>query len=616
MIVVKSLLIFIVGFLLVPISIPSSGKHGDMIDSLEHLTSYERRRTVFGYLEAAARILNKEGEREIFMKEIRNFALQKNDADLLKELLFIERKQTMVMDFPRGERENRCLEFIADPHNSGDLFFLAFCHHELGQILFQNQNYAQAFHHDLKALEIYGKIGFDKVPNIGKILHEIALHYYFFRDYEEVVKLMTISIEFPPFNQQLDMQRYNNLGMSYMFLGESDKALRNLHKGLSLAKIYKSEIWEELLYGNLGELHFTKKKFDSSLFYFRKNLNFNMDEDDHYTVKINSNVNMAKVFLEMDSVQKASNFLKTAESIFSFLEKDPSYVGAKYVGSRQQMEVARRQYYQTKTNFLKKLGQFDLAIKYQDSLLDIREEIERKYNSAVAKIASNKLIILNKEMQLVQKEQEKAEERLIYIGLVFSIMVLGVLGYFYMYISRLKRKRQIEKLIDTNRISKLEKEQSQKDLEIAKKEMSQFIAKFNKQSEIISNFEDDIKKLDGLKKNEQIQVREALNKMKKVKILTDEDWINFQNNFDTVFPDFRILLKQKTPTITASEMRYLMLSKLHLSHKEMARALGISDAAIRVTWNRVRKKFNGTLEDTPWDLIEKVKHGKKESVRE
>src|SRR5690606_1664967 len=275
-----------------------------------------------------------------------------------------------------------------------------------------------------------------------------------------------------------------------------------------------------------------------------------------------------------------------------------------------------RQYFEVEIDYLKKTGHFQTALQYQDSLMTIRKDIEKKYNATVGKMASNKLTIWNKELQLAQKEQEKANERFAYIGLVLLIIVSGGSGLFYMYKSRQKKRRQVERLIVTNRISILEKQQTQKDLEIAQKEIDHFISRFNKQNEVISNFESDIKRLQGLKENQQTQIRETLDKMKKVKILTDEDWINFQNNFDMVFSDFRILLKQKIPTITASEMRYLMLSKLHLSHKEMARALGISDAAIRVTWNRVRKKFNGTLEDTPWDLIERVKQGKNESVRE
>lgn len=592
-------------YFLLPIN--SSAQHDQLIDSLETLSSYERRRVVFGYLESEYDLLSQKGERDVFMEKVNKWATFRKDKNLLKELQFIKRKQTAIADFPSEERQKKCLEHIESHRNSDDLFFLAFCHHELGQIFFQNQNYEQAFEHDLKALEIYEKIGFENVPNIGKILHEIALHYYFFRDYEEVVRLMRISTKFPPFSKGLDMQRYNNLGMSYMKMGEKDSAVYFLNKGISVAKRYKSEIWEGLFLGNLGELYYVEKEYDSSLAYFRKNYIYNKDEAKHITVKINSHVNMAKVLLELDSVQKAYGFLKMAENTFSSLKTNPSYVGAKYLGDRQQVENAKRQYFEAQINYLIRTGHFQTAIKYQDSLLKIRKEIERKYNSVVGKVASKKIMIHNKELQLAQKEQEKTKERLTYMGLVLVIIISGGSGYFYMYKSKQKKKLQVQRLIVTNRISILEKQQTQKDLEIAKKEIDLFISRFNEQNEVISNFENDLKRLQGLKENEQIQIRKTLDKMKKVKILTDEDWINFQNNFDTVFSEFRILLKQEIPNITASEMRYLMLSKLHFSHKEMARALGISDAAIRVTWNRVRKKFNGTLEDTPSDLIERVK---------
>ncbi|QBO57454.1 hypothetical protein NBC122_00618 [Chryseobacterium salivictor] len=123
---------------------------------------------------------------------------------------------------------------------------------------------------------------------------------------------------------------------------------------------------------------------------------------------------------------------------------------------------------------------------------------------------------------------------------------------------------------------------------------------------MVSNFETKLEKLKNLKNDEQRNIREKLDKMKKVKILTDEDWIGFQNNFDAIFPDFTDILKGNSPDMTASEMRYLMLIKLKFSHKEMARALGVSDNAIRVTWSRVRKRLNGTLEDTPEDLIKRL----------
>jgi tetratricopeptide (TPR) repeat protein len=311
-------------------------------------------------------------------------------------------------------------------------------------------------------------------------------------------------------------------------------------KGITAAKRYKSKIWEGILYGNLGEFYYLEKKFDSSLVYFRKNHNFNKAEAQHPTVKINSDVNMAKAYLALDSVQKANEFLKMAENSFSNLLINSSYDEAKYLGDRQQIESSKRHYFEVKTNYFKKTGHFQTALQYQDSLMRIRKEIERKYNSAEGTIASNRLKIQKRELQLAQKEQEKAHQRFYHTVLISFIIILGGLGYFYMYRSRQKKKRQNERLIATNRISILDKQQTQKDLEVARNEINHFISKFNEQNKIISAFEKDLEKLQGLKEEEQMQVRETLTKMKKVKILTEEDWINFQDNFDRVFSEFRI----------------------------------------------------------------------------
>jgi DNA-directed RNA polymerase specialized sigma24 family protein len=67
-------------------------------------------------------------------------------------------------------------------------------------------------------------------------------------------------------------------------------------------------------------------------------------------------------------------------------------------------------------------------------------------------------------------------------------------------------------------------------------------------------------------------------------------------------------LTTKFPLLTDAEMRYLMLAKLQLSHKEMARILGVSFDSVRVTWNRARKKCYGNLEDTPQSLLEKIEN--------
>ncbi|QBO57453.1 tetratricopeptide repeat protein [Chryseobacterium salivictor] len=405
-------------------------QHQKLLDSLERLSPIERQRVIYGYAESKADELNPKEKRLIFFEQIRKFAVQKKDRDLLLHLQLMKRKQSEVMDFPRAEREQKCRACIEKHKDSGDLLFRAFCHHELGQILFQNQDYAQAFDHDLKALEIYKKIGYQNVPNIGKILHEIALHHYFFQDYEEVIKLMRISLRFPPFSESLDIQRYNNLGMSYMNLKMNDKARYFLNRAIIAANQYQNEVWKGILYGNMGNLYFKEEKYNSALVYYRRNFELNKNESRHSTVKINSHSNMAKAHLALGNIAQSDQFLKMVENSLNILQTDPSYNGAKHVGERQQIENAKKLYFETKINYLKKTGGFPEAVKYQDSLMNLHKDIDAKYNAAVGKMASHRLTIRNKELQLAHKEQEKLKQRLIYSTLILLVLVMGGIGYF------------------------------------------------------------------------------------------------------------------------------------------------------------------------------------------
>src|SRR5690606_18082814 len=97
-------------YFLLPIN--SSAQHDQLIDSLETLSSYERRRVVFGYLESQYDLLSQKGERDVFMEKVNKWAIFKKDKDLLKELQFIKRKQSAIADFPSEERQKKCLEYI------------------------------------------------------------------------------------------------------------------------------------------------------------------------------------------------------------------------------------------------------------------------------------------------------------------------------------------------------------------------------------------------------------------------------------------------------------------------------------------------------------------------
>jgi DNA-binding CsgD family transcriptional regulator len=75
-------------------------------------------------------------------------------------------------------------------------------------------------------------------------------------------------------------------------------------------------------------------------------------------------------------------------------------------------------------------------------------------------------------------------------------------------------------------------------------------------------------------------------------ILTDADWEKFKQYFNSVYPDFVLALKTKSPKLSSAELRLVMLAKMGLSTKESAAMLGISIDAVKKGRYRLRKKLN------------------------
>ncbi|MBU1820535.1 MAG: hypothetical protein KKG00_03350 [Bacteroidetes bacterium] len=85
-------------------------------------------------------------------------------------------------------------------------------------------------------------------------------------------------------------------------------------------------------------------------------------------------------------------------------------------------------------------------------------------------------------------------------------------------------------------------------------------------------------------------------------LLTDESWDNFVLLFERVNAGFFDRLRHKYPDLTPAEVRFMALSRLAYSGREMANMLGVSEGAIRQYRSRIRRKL--ALPDT--EEVEKI----------
>ncbi|TRX60550.1 hypothetical protein FNH22_05735 [Fulvivirga sp. M361] len=75
-------------------------------------------------------------------------------------------------------------------------------------------------------------------------------------------------------------------------------------------------------------------------------------------------------------------------------------------------------------------------------------------------------------------------------------------------------------------------------------------------------------------------------------ILTSDEWIEFKILFTQVYPGFLGGVRSKYPGLTETEERFLALTKLNLTNKEVASMLGISTDSVYKSRYRLSKKLN------------------------
>ncbi len=125
----------------------------------------------------------------------------------------------------------------------------------IGQHYYMREDFAPAFDHLLQANDLFREVGYANIPEAGRYLHELALAHYYFRDYQKVIDLMQAAAGLRPYNKNLDMQRYNNLGLAYRNNGHPDSALRYFERTLHLAGEYRDSIWISIANANIGSVY-------------------------------------------------------------------------------------------------------------------------------------------------------------------------------------------------------------------------------------------------------------------------------------------------------------------------------------------------------------------------
>ena len=187
-------------------------------------------------------------------------------------------------------------------------------------------------------------------------------------------------------------------------------------------------------------------------------------------------------------------------------------------------------------------------------------------------------------------ESERRIEILVRNSLVSGIILLAIIGILFFNRQKLKQKKL-----------EGEKRTTEAELEAATAKLDNFRLSVLEKNHEIEQYTNEIERLN--KDTEEQTENEILTQLEQSTILTDEQWEDFRQLFEKVHRGFFVGLKKKLPDLTQAEIRFLALTKLQLSSKEMAAMLGISPNAIRIYRYRLRKKLNMDKDDMIEELV-------------
>lgn len=476
--------------------------------------------------------------------------------------------------------------------------------HQIGMSYYNNKQHAKGIEYLIKAKNKFSEIGYERYPEAGVYLHDLALVYHTFKQYEECISLMHKALATKPFSPNLSIQRYNTLSSAYAHLKHTDSTIHYNKATYNEAKRHNDSLWMIISSLNISEE--TNENSDTFLLNNIHNIdnwirNKNLENDVEIAFLYNKvKLSHLKIEIKRKNISAAENILKgitlhphslPKQQLFQSHIRDHAYL---------------KMYYETLKDYNLAKQNYQKALLYSDSANVIKKEIEHSYNKLVLDVANDQLSISQRNYAIDKLELKRKNNILIFSTITILLCAILIL---IQYKKSKKEKLSIALQLQKDQLQYKVDLQS-KELELAQQHIKLSINKLTEKNEIIDKIQAELEKLQLQKQpfsGELSPLEHELAQLKETRILTEDDWIEFQKNYATINKEMFDHLRNITPKLTEAEIRYLMLISLELTNKDIANILGISPDSLRVTWNRIKKKYTAENFENAKQMLQNIK---------
>ncbi|RXK59683.1 tetratricopeptide repeat protein [Lacibacter luteus] len=354
----------------------------------------------------------------------------------------------------------------------------------------------------------------------------------------------------------------NTAAIAYQRQQKYDSAFLWHKKSMQLANELHHDIWKGIICGNMGQIYYEQKKYDTALSLLENDYIISKREG-LYDNAANSLQWAARTHLQMGNTAAA---LEQVRAAFALLRRtfDAHYF---------------RNACYTATEVFKAVGMYDSAFYYNTRYSTLNDSLEKVI--AVSGIAVSRARANDEKSKYhIQSLQKEKQTQLLQRNiLIAAVVLLGILGFLFISRQRLKAKLQLERMEE-------EKKQMEKEIAVATEQLKMFTENIVEKTNLISKLEEQIKD-EGISAERQL----LMNELSRQTILTEVDWLKFKELFEKIYPAFFQQLKQKAADITLAEQRMAALTRLQLTSRQMAAMLDISVDSVHKTRQRLRQRF-------------------------
>jgi tetratricopeptide (TPR) repeat protein len=514
---------------------------------------------------------------EIF-KEIDAIAAvaeENNDEDLLLETYLLRvnyyHYRSFYLQFPHELTTQKLVELGEVARKKNKPWLEARVEGILAVHYANIKQYEKEFEHFHRMYEIIKDMLPGEFPEKQNNLYYFANSLYFFRDYKNAIIYLKEGLEdtaHTPWNRYTT-HSYNLLGLCYRKLNMLDSSSYYFRLILEDARRNGNEAWVGITSGNLGENYFLQKEYEKAKPLLQNDADIAINISNDPGLASNALMILGKISMEEKDVKNAEEHLGLAR---------------RYVYQSGQYNRLRSLYPALSRLYLMK-GNIAEATVFMDSAFIVRDSLDNEFNTLFMTRAKQKVELEQHRAALDDINSQKEIKTLQRNALVVIVVLIMIIALF---IYDRQKRRYREKNLQLKR--------AREELEKAEKELNSFTKNISEKNKLIEDLQHQIGDADS----------EAIRQLQHSTILTDEQWTDFRDLFDKVHGGYLQRLKEKLPGLTPAETRFIALSKLNLSNKEMAAMLGIGADAIRQHRSRLRKKLNLAEENNLEELLQKI----------